>query len=106
MRPPVLIALAAAAVVAGCTWVKLTPGGEKVRVLESSEVASCKHVGKTTAYGKAKVAGIQRDEVEVAWELESLARNSAAEMGGDTIVPATPVTGDKRVFDVYRCVGP
>jgi len=54
---------------------------------------------------KAKVAGINRDAEQVAKELAMLARNAAADMGGDTVVPATEVTDGKRSFTVYKCVG-
>ena len=93
-------------VLAGCTWVKTTPDGEKVRVLEPHEVTSCKRIGKTIATGKASVAGIERSQKKVAEELRTLARNSAAEIGGDTVVPAAEIEGDSQVFAVYRCVNP
>ncbi len=91
---------------AGCTWVKTTPDGEKVRVLEPHEVTSCKRIGKTIATGKASVAGIERNQKKVAKELRTLARNSAAEIGGDTVVPAAEIEGDSQVFAVYRCINP
>ncbi len=93
-------------VLAGCTWVKTTPEGEKVRVLDPQEVTSCKRVGKTIATGKARVAGIERNRRKVADELRTLARNSAAEIGGDTVVPAAEIDGDSQVFAVYRCINP
>ncbi len=91
---------------AGCTWVKTTPDGEKVRVLEPHEVTSCKRIGKTIATGKASVAGIERSQKKVAEELRTLARNSAAKIGGDTVVPAGEIEGDSQVFAVYRCIEP
>jgi hypothetical protein len=37
-------------------------------------------------------------------ELNILARNSAVELGGDTVVPRSDDVADgKRVYDVYRC---
>ena len=93
-------------VLAGCTWVKTTPEGEKVRVLEPHEVTSCKRVGKTIATGKASVARIERNRNKVAEELRTLARNSATEIGGDTVVPLGEMKGDSQVFAVYRCVNP
>ena len=36
-----------------CTWVKLTPEGEKVRVATIDEVKSCERKGKTNASLKA-----------------------------------------------------
>lgn len=93
-------------VMAGCTWVKTTPEGQKVRVLEPEEVASCKRIGNTTVTGKASLAGIDRNQNKVAEELRTLARNSAARIGGDTVVPVAGIKGDSQVFTVYKCVNP
>jgi hypothetical protein len=89
----------------GCTWVKLTAEGEKVRVLSAVEVKSCKQLGKTTTTLKDKIAGISRSKEKVKKEMESLARNSAADMGGDTVVPVSNVENGKQTFEVYKCVG-
>jgi hypothetical protein len=40
---------------------------------------------------------------KVAGELEALARNEAALMGGDTVVAELPVKDGRQVFGVYRC---
>ena len=91
---------------AGCTWVKTTPDGEKVRVLEKTEVSSCKRIGKTIVTGKASLAGIDRNQTKIAREFSTLARNGAAEIGGDTVVPIADIEGDSQVFAVYKCVDP
>ena len=88
-----------------CAWVTLTPSGEKVRVLDASEVSTCKGLGNTTVSLLAKVAGINRNEETVARELSLLARNAAAELGGDTIVPVSPVKNGERSYTVYKCIG-
>lgn len=89
-----------------CTWVKLTPGAEKVRVLSAQEVQSCTKKGKTTVSVKADVAGIERSQEKVKTELETLARNSAVELNGDTVVPTSEIKDGKQTFDVYRCINP
>jgi len=89
-----------------CTWVDLTPAGEKVRVLSANEVQSCTKKGKTTVSVKAEIAGIERDQDKVKEELEILARNSAIDLNGDTVVPASEIKDGKQVFDVYRCINP
>lgn len=88
----------------GCTWVKPTPGGDQVRVASSpAEVAGCKELGKTSVSLLDKVGYFKRDPQKVENELAVLGRNSAAEMGGDTILPVTRVTRGERIFAVYRC---
>ena len=96
-------AIFAMAFLAGCTWVKVTDAGESVSVLESRAVSACKGLGKVTAISRAKVAGVKRSSEKLARELETIARNEAASMGGDTVVPLSEIDGNERVFRVYQC---
>lgn len=106
MQANTCIALTLAAfILGGCTWVKPTPEGEKVRVLDMDEVTTCKELGKTTVSLLDKIAGIKRSEAKVRKELETLAQKSAANMGGDTIVPISEIRDGQRVYTVYKCVG-
>jgi hypothetical protein len=106
MRIKTLLLVAAVLGLMACSWVKLSPEGEKVRVLAPTEVSSCKKIGKTTVSVADNVAGLERKEHIVKENLETLARNAAPDMGGDTVVPAEPIKDGKQTFDVYRCVGP
>ena len=92
-------------VLGGCTWISLTPEGQKVRVVGSHDVAACKHIGKTTATVTDKVAGLKRKEHIIKENLEMLARNAAANMGADTIVPVGKIEGGRQAFNVYKCKG-
>lgn len=100
-----VVAMISILLFAGCTWVRLTPAGEGVRVVLAAETVECKKIGQTTVSLLAKVAGIKRSAKKVAAELVTLGRNSGAEMGGDTIVPASRITDGEQDFDVYRCAG-
>lgn len=91
--------------IAGCSWVKPTAEGEKVRVLAADEVVTCRDIGATTVSVVDQVGGIDRDPKKVASELRILARNSAARIGGDTVVPITEVSDGEQRFEVYRCIG-
>jgi hypothetical protein len=109
MRKSLVVLVPVVAIlVMGFKWVKLTPEGEKIRVLEPSGIATCRKLGKTTVSVKAKLAGIKRKEAKVKTELEYQARNSAAAdfEGGDTVVAISAVTDGKQKFDVYKCVNP
>jgi hypothetical protein len=103
MRALLIIALCLS--VSACSWVTLTPGGEKVRVLDADEVATCQELGKTIVSSMAKVAGINRNEEQIEKELAMLARNAAADMGGDTVVPIDAVKEGRRSYTVYKCIG-
>lgn len=89
-----------------CTWVKLTPDGEKARVLSAAEVTNCKKLGKTTVSLPDEIAGFERNPDKVIEDLQILARNSAVELKGDTVVPVGEHFQGKQTFDVYRCVNP
>ena len=100
-----LCTLGAAVLLSGCATLKLTEGGEKVRMLAPAEVSSCKQLGRTNASVTAKLV-FDRPEGAVAEELETVARNSAANMNGDTIVPLTVIEDGKQTFIVYKCINP
>jgi hypothetical protein len=84
---------------------KLTEGGEKIRVLEPAEVSTCKNMGRTNTSVTARVV-IERPADTIAEELSIVARNSAARMGGDTIVPLTVIEDGQQTFVVYKCINP
>ncbi len=86
-----------------CTWVKHDPGAEDIELVEADAVADCETLGRTTASVRDRVAAVQRNPGRVREELAALARNSALEMGGDTIVAAGPVDDGQRTFRIYRC---
>ncbi len=88
----------------GCAWVSLSPEGESVRVAEAAD-GSCERRGKTTSKVADKVVFVRRSESKVSEELTRLARNEAAEMGADTIVPESAVEDGRQVFGIYECGG-
>lgn len=89
-----------------CTWAPLSHLGEKVRLLEPHEVKTCTKKGKTTVSVKHEVLGVERNLKTIAKELARLARNTAPDLNGDTIVVATPIKNGQRSFDVYKCIDP
>jgi len=93
-------------VILGCTWVQLTPEGKKVRVFDAKQTESCKKLGQTTTSVLAKKGIITRDEEKVREELATLARNSAADMGGNVTVPISDIKDGEQSFTVYNCSRP
>ena len=102
----ILLAFAVAAVMSACTFVDKSPGSDKVRVLASDEIKTCRKLGQTRTSVLDKLAGIPRPPETIERELEIIGSNSAVDMGGDTIVPVTPVVEGKRTFQIYKCVDP
>jgi hypothetical protein len=98
-----LLWLAASTIVGGCSLVDLTKEGEGVRIATADAVSACTGLGRTTASVVHEVATIPRHPDAVQENLNVTARNSAASMGGDTIVPVSPIAEGKQTFEVYRC---
>lgn len=90
-------------VLTACTWVKLTPQGEVVRVAGAGEIAGCERLGEITAKVLDKAAFVKRSRDKQAEELAALARNEAGDMGADTIVAASDIHEGRRRFTVYQC---
>jgi len=104
MKMKLLILILLAGSMSACTWVELTPeAAEGVAVAKLSDVGSCKQLGKATVSVIDEVWFYTRKESLVSGELELLGMNSAAEMGGDTIVPMSKIIEGERVYNVYRC---
>lgn len=102
-RHPGIGLLAVLVLAGGCSFVDLTREGEGVRVARAEEVSACIGLGRTTASVVHEVASIPRHPDAVRENIEVTARNSAATMGGDTIVPASAIAEGKQSFEVYRC---
>lgn len=88
---------------AACTWVEPTVSGNAVRVAYDGKVAGCRDAGTVAVTVADKIAFYHRSEYKVADELETMARNEAAGLPADTIVPRTePKDGSQR-FQAYVC---
>ncbi len=99
----IVIAVCFGLIQPSCTWVKVTPNGEGVRLVQSVRaVEPCKKIGKVNAKVESKIV-FNRDPEKVAGELADLARNEAVSMRGDTIVPVSEINDGRRSFDVYQC---
>jgi hypothetical protein len=97
------LTLLAALAVSACTWVKTEPGAERVQLRSAEHVRNCERIGQTTTSVRDRVAAVQRRPGKVEDELDDLARNSAVELGGDTIVADSPVRDGQRRYIVYHC---
>lgn len=105
MWKTVTVSVVALLTAASCTWVSPTRQGENVRVVSPPEAQGCKSFGQTKVSLRDTLVGdIKRDERKVARELTTLGRNSAAEMGGDTITPGSEVINGTQSFNVYKCM--
>lgn len=102
----ICVAAVGAALMAGCTFVQPTAEGEKVRVLAAHEIEHCRNLGALTSTVTDRVGVILRSREAVADDVLQNAKNGAADMGGDTLVPTSIVENGKQTFSVYRCLTP
>ncbi len=70
----------AAVTLTSCSWVKLTPEGQNVEVMNQADLANCERTGTTTVEVLDKVL-LERNPEKVEQELQTLARNRAARQG-------------------------
>ncbi len=85
-----------------CSFVQLSDAGAQVAQLGSADVANCTSIGEVSSRTRDKVV-ISRGNAKVQEELLVLARNEAAGLGANAIVPVgTPENGEQR-FRAYRC---
>lgn len=100
IRSVILVSLVS---LAGCNFVKPTEQAAGVRIGTTEDVVNCQRLGQSTVSTTARVAGMPRYEASIQDELKTLARNSGANMGGDTVVPVAPQKEGSQTFTVYRC---
>lgn len=99
-----MLTVLAVVTLSACSWVELTEKGENVRVMSAEQVGNCERLGKTTVRTKGSAIGLERHEEKVQAELDTLARNSAPDIGGDTVVRMGSPEDGVQVYDVYRCL--
>jgi hypothetical protein len=103
--PPALAVLSLATVAAtGCTWVHMAPGASAVQVV-SGPPAGCEKRGEVVVSVKDSIAFYQRNALRVREELETLARNEAPGLGGDSVQPLDGPEDGRQRFAVWRCRG-
>lgn len=104
MKKLSLLLVAVVGLTSACTWVKVNEQGASVAVANAANVRNCGKVSTVNVSGKDNFVGsMKRDPNKVATELTNLARNEAAAVGGDTIVPVSLVKDGRQSFDVYKC---
>lgn len=99
-----ILAVSLLAALSACTWVKMEPAGNAVRVAgPGANLVACEKRGEVAVSVRHKVGLYERNEIKVLDELETLARNEAPSLAGDTVqARGAPVDGEQR-FAVFRC---
>lgn len=90
-----------------CTWVKIEPEAKAVRVVDAgADMTRCGNMlSEISVSVRDRVGFVDRNELKVRDELETLARNQVAGGQGDTLKPLSePLHGEQR-FGTWRCGG-
>lgn len=98
-----MLLLLAVAGAPGCAWVPLTDAGAEIQAVANAEVLGCERLGTTKARVLRKVWFVPRQESVVETELETLARNEAVKLEGNTVTALPSRSPGEREFAVYRC---
>ena len=99
-----LTVLILACLAASCTWVEPDVRGSGVQVAYGDrDLGACRKLGEVTVSVKHEIAGIDRSEMKVRDELESLARNEAATLGATHVQAVTEPAGGEQRFFAYSC---
>ena len=86
-----------------CSFVKLNPQAQTVTVIPSNTMLNnCKYLGSTNASLWSKADTFQ-SQAKVESQLDTLARNEAATMGGNTVMPTSVINNGQRAYSVYNC---
>ncbi len=86
-----------------CTWVQLTSAGEQVEIRAINQVPGCERLGRASSTTMDRLILVDRSTEAQREELITLARNEAANMGGNVIVATTNINNGRQQFDVFRC---
>ena len=104
MRLPVLPLAVLVLAASGCTWVHMAPEASAVRVVPMGAApAGCEMQQEIEVSVTGKIGFWERNTLRVREELETLARNEAAELKADTLQPLEEPRGDEQRFAAYRC---
>jgi hypothetical protein len=89
--------------VSACSWVELADPAQDVLVLKPHQSKQCEQVRRTTSQVLDKIWFVNRNQEKMAEELETLARNTAAELGANAIVADSEITEGKQTFIILNC---
>ena len=98
-----LFAAITATILTGCTWVQLTAEGKNVSLAVADSISNCERIGRATSKPLGSLVAIERGGGRLQEELLTLARNEAARMGGNSVVPESLIDNGQQIFVVYKC---
>lgn len=92
-----------ALLLSACSFIPQKPGSDRVVLLPDNFVANCQLLGQTNAMVPTKFGFIEHGSESIEKSLQSIARNDAVDMKGDSIVKAGPIKEGRQTFKIYKC---
>ena len=89
--------------ISACTWIEPTKESLEVILVKPGNVSNCQKLGTTHVTVTHKIGIITRGEKAVTEDLITVAKNNAANKGGDSIVARGENVEGKMSFDIYKC---
>ncbi len=89
--------------VAGCSLFRSVQEADDVRVVHTADVQDCTEIATTEVSLTPGTMESHRSDEDVAGALETLAREAAAQIGGNTAVARSEIDNRSQLFTVYRC---
>lgn len=101
-----IILLFSISALSACSFVKMGPGGDAVKVAAiGKDTSTCEKRGEITVSVKDRLGPYERDTLRVKDELEVLARNEAPGLKADTVQAMAEVNDGSQKWRAYRCKG-
>lgn len=101
-----IILLISLSLLSACSFVKMAPGGDAVKVAAiGKDLSVCEKRGDITVSVKDRLGPYERDVLRVKDELEVLARNEAPGLKADTVQAIAEVSDGSQKWRAYRCNG-
>ena len=89
--------------ISACSFVSLNSDAENITVsTNSSTLTNCKFLGNTNVSLWSKADTFQSNE-KVEDQLNTLARNQAAALNGNTVIAKSAISNGQRTYAVYNC---
>ena len=91
--------------ITGCAsaFMEVKAGAEKVSIATADQVSNCESKGTVTASVLSKVLFVNRSIEGVEDNLVQIAKNSAVDLGANTIVKGESNKIGERAFSLYQC---
>jgi hypothetical protein len=100
------ILLISLSLLSACTFVKMAPGGDAVKVVAiGKDMTACEKRGDIAVSVKDRLGPYERNTMRVKDELEVLARNEAPGLKADTVQAVAEVDDGSQKWRAYRCNG-